>query len=228
MLLNIDLAELEEESEELAQLASIASVCCGAHAGGPAQIRRTLGWCRRWGTAVAAHPSYPDRENFGRKKMEISELSLMQSLRLQLLGLRELAAEEGLRVEGLKPHGALYQAVATEPALGKVLWELTLELLGEVWVIGPPGGTMGSCARDYRVECFADRGYREDGSLIPRDTPGALLQREQVLPQLRQLRAGGLYQVVCLHGDGAHALDLARAVRKELDTPVTIPPRSGG
>ncbi len=216
MLLNIDLGELEGEEEALFELAAIAAVCCGAHAGGPELMRRTLRRCRRSGTVVAAHPSYPDRANFGRKKMDIPLLELEQSLRGQLRLLRELAEEEDVQIAGLKPHGALYHVAAKEPAVARLLLDVARELLGEIWVIGPPGGAMGELGTPYRVEGFADRGYAEDGSLLPRGTPGALLSPPEVLPQLRRLVASGRFDCVCVHGDGPHALDVARLVYQEL------------
>ncbi|HNC99839.1 MAG TPA: LamB/YcsF family protein [Myxococcota bacterium] len=216
MLLNIDLGELEEEAEELFALASIAAVCCGAHAGGPELMRRSLRRCRAAGTLVAAHPSYPDRANFGRLRLDIPWSELEQSLRSQLRLLRELAEEEGLRVAGLKPHGALYHAAAREPELARGLLAVATEVLGEVWVIGPPGGAMGRLGVEYRVEGFADRGYAVDGSLLPRGSPGATLPVEQVLPALRGLLASGRFDCICIHGDGPHALDVARLVHQEL------------
>lgn len=217
MLLNIDLGELEEEAEELFGLASIAAICCGAHAGGPELIRRSLRRCRAAGTVVAAHPSYPDRANFGRLRLEISPAELEQSLREQLLLLRSLAQEEGLRVEGLKPHGALYHVAAKEPDVAQLLLKVATEVLGKLWVIGPPGGAMAAPGMEYRVEAFADRGYAADGSLLPRGMPGALLGPEQVLPALRALLASGRFDCICIHGDGRSALDVARVVRQELD-----------
>ncbi len=217
MLLNIDLGELEEEPEELFALASIAAICCGAHAGGPELIRRSLRRCRAAGTRVAAHPSYPDRANFGRLRLELSPADLERSLREQLLLLRELAQEEGLRVDGLKPHGALYHVAAKEPEVAQLLLNVATEVLGKVWVIGPPGGAMATPGTEYRVEGFADRGYAKDGSLLPRGTPGALLSPGQVLPALRDLIASGRFDCICIHGDGQNALDVARLVRGELE-----------
>jgi 5-oxoprolinase (ATP-hydrolysing) subunit A len=216
MLLNIDLGELEEEAEELFKLASIAAVCCGAHAGGPELMRRSLSRCRAAGTVVAAHPSYPDRVHFGRKPMAIPHSELAMSLRAQLGLLRELAEAEGLVVEGLKPHGALYHVAAREPEVARLLLDVATDVLGPIWVIGPPNGAMGRLGVEYRVEGFADRGYAPDGSLLPRGTPGALLAPEQVLPALRTLVTSGRFDCICIHGDGPHALDVARLVAHEL------------
>jgi UPF0271 protein len=222
-LLNIDLGELPEEDEQLYALAQVANIACGGHAGDERSMREALERCRRHGTRAGAHPSYEDREGFGRKELTVPPEVLRGQVAAQCARLAALAAEVGLPVSHAKPHGALYHAANREPALARAVVSGVVEALGRgVTLIGPGAGALREAAREaglaYAREGFADRGTRPDGSLIPRGQPGALVTeparaRENAL----RLALGGEVDTLCVHGDSPGAVVLAREVRAVLE-----------
>jgi UPF0271 protein len=220
--LNMDLGELPEEPEELYRLAHAANIACGGHAGDVATMSRALDRCKRYGTRAGAHPSYPDLEGFGRRVIEMDPGELAASIEAQCEALLRLAVARGLQVRHAKAHGALYHAAQRDPAIARAFVRGVAVSLGPVSIFGPPSGALLDAARAaglaYLREGFADRGYRPDGSLVPRGEPGALLSDEaRVRAQVRQLVERGAFDTLCVHGDGPHALAFARAAREELD-----------
>ena len=217
-LLNIDLGELPDEPAELYCLAQVANVACGGHAGDEQSMRAALLHCRAQGTAVFAHPSYPDREGFGRRALALSQQEVAQSVVQQVHTLLRLSAEAGVTVEGLKLHGALYHSADADDALAMAI----LQALPGLAVCGPAGGAQQRAAASrglaYRVEKFADRGVAADGKLLPRDAPGALITDPAAacLLAVGYVRSGAA-QTVCVHGDNPRAVEVARAVRQGLD-----------
>ncbi len=210
--LNVDLGELEGEPEELYALADVANVACGGHAGDAASMRRACRLARAHGTRVFAHPSYPDREGFGRRALAIEPDALRSSLQAQCAALLEAAAAEGVAVEGVKPHGALYHAVATDLAVARVAVEGCAAIAGP-WVVAP-GARLAELVPTSLVEGFADRGYAADGTLIPRGAEGALLDdAATAAAQARLLLRMDRFQTLCVHGDRLAAVAIARAVR---------------
>src|SRR5579859_7331846 len=115
--LNIDLGELPDEPDELYALATVVNVACGGHAGDAASMRRATQLAMRHGARIAAHPSYPDREQFGRARMPIPASVLYESIVDQTDALAHIVREVGARLWGAKPHGALYHAAAEDPAV---------------------------------------------------------------------------------------------------------------
>ena len=222
-LLNIDLGEHPGEDEQLYALAHVANIACGGHAGDDASMRRALELCARHGTRVGAHPSYEDREGFGRKALDVTPEVMRRQVAGQCARLARLAASQGVPVRYAKPHGALYHAANASPALARAVVEGVVEALGRsLTIIGPGTGALRDAAREaglaYAREGFADRGTRPDGSLIPRGQPGAVLTdparaRENTV----RLATGGGVDTLCVHGDTPGAVELAREVRAILD-----------
>ncbi|HRG98482.1 MAG TPA: LamB/YcsF family protein [Polyangiaceae bacterium] len=220
-LFNVDAGELDDEPAELWSLAHVLHVACGGHAGDATSMRRALTRAVAAGARVGAHPSYPDREGFGRRTVTLAPRALTESLRAQCASLRKLADDAGVALTSLKPHGALYHDAARSPALARDLAELTRELLGSgASLVGPPGppGALRDAARDaglsYLREGFADRGYAADGALLPRSAEGALItDPETAVAQARALWASGAVDTLCVHGDNPAALPLLRALR---------------
>ncbi|MFO0682672.1 MAG: LamB/YcsF family protein [Sandaracinus sp.] len=215
--LDIDLGELPEEPEALYAVAHLANVACGGHAGDRESVARAVALARAHGTQIGAHPSYPDREGFGRRAMAIAPEALAASIRAQCALLAAIAP-----AAHVKMHGALYHAIDRDEALARVVLAACRETLGEIEVLGPPEGATervaGALGLRFLREGFADRGLMPDGSLVPRGAPGALLE-DPVLAaeQARRLATSGRFDVLCVHGDGAHAVAIARAVREALD-----------
>lgn len=224
--LNIDLGELRGEPRELYELATVVNIACGGHAGDEATMRRALELAESSGARVSAHPSYPDRENFGRRSIELPADELRASVACQVRTLRELGAERKMKVLGLKPHGALYHDVSVREELARVIFEIFMEELAakepEAVLIGPGTGALFGLARErgllYLREGFADRGVDASGRLIPRGTAGALIEDPgKAAERAIQLAESGEVETICVHGDKRGAVEIARAVRRALE-----------
>lgn len=231
--LNADLGEGMGSDDDLLGIVTSANIACGGHAGDRGSMRRTVAHARSRRVAIGAHPSYPDREEFGRRKLTIAGSALQESLTEQIGALAAIAGEEGARVRYLKPHGALYHAVLDDDehaeALVTAAAEHALPLL-----LAPQARerTIGALARMTGVkiysEGFADRGYDDEGFLLPRQRPGAVFSRvDDALAQALDLARGTvrthsgaqlpmLVRSICVHGDTPGAISLARSIRAGL------------
>jgi UPF0271 protein len=221
VLLNVDAGEHDDEPAELHALAHALNVACGGHAGDEASMTRVLAACRAHGVRAGAHPSYPDRAGFGRATMTIARDALAAALTAQCATLARIAARLEVPLVHAKLHGALYHDANRDPALAEVSVRAIVAALGPVTLVGPPKGELSLfCAREglpYAREGFADRALRPDGSLVPRTEPGALItDPSRAAAQAVRLAREGL-DTLCVHGDTAGALAIARAVREALD-----------
>jgi UPF0271 protein len=221
--LNIDLGELDDEPEGLYAAADIANIACGGHAGDERSMRRALRQCLLHGVAAGAHPSFPDRENFGRVRLALAPSALRASVAEQCDRLATLADEEGLPLRFVKPHGALYHAANDDPEVARAVVAAAIESLGHgVVMIGPPRGHLRAFAEDealaFAAEGFADRATRDDGTLVPRSERGALVtEPAAAAAQARALLGRGGFVTLCVHGDTPGAEAIARAVRDVVD-----------
>lgn len=222
-LLNIDLGELPEEDEQLYVLAHVANIACGGHAGDERSIRQALERCVRHGTRAGVHPSYVDREGFGRRALDVTPEVLRAQIAEQCAVLAAQAAIVGVPVEFAKPHGALYHAANRDPSLARAVVAAVIEVFGSgVTFVGPGTGALREAALAaglrYAREGFADRATLPDGSLVPRGQPGAvitdpLVARENAV----RLARGGSVDTLCVHGDTPGAVQVAREVRAALE-----------
>ncbi|HEV3120430.1 MAG TPA: 5-oxoprolinase subunit PxpA [Isosphaeraceae bacterium] len=217
--LNADLGEGFPWDEPLLERVTSASICCGAHAGDPALIMRTLRAARERGVVVGAHPGYADRPSFGRRELALSSHEVERLVIEQVQRLEKLAALVGLELKFIKPHGALYnQAQFQEPIASGVI--SATRRLG-LPVLGQPATHLESMARReglrFVPEGFADRRYLPDGRLVPRTDPRAILDDpEEARAQVLRLVDAGI-QTLCIHGDDPRAVALADRVRGMLD-----------
>jgi 5-oxoprolinase (ATP-hydrolysing) subunit A len=233
--LNADLGEGCGSDEALLDLVSSANIACGWHAGGASAMRECVRWAVAKGVAIGAHPSFYDRENFGRKEMDLPAEEIYAGMLYQMGALAAIARVEGGKVVHVKPHGALYNQAAKSQAISEAIVTAVRDFDPALRVFGLAGSKLVSAAREVGLvaieEVFADRGYRADGSLVPRSQPGALLDDEEevltrvlVMAKDRQVQAvSGEWvsinaQTVCLHGDGDHALAFAKRIRGALET----------
>ncbi|OUM01814.1 5-oxoprolinase subunit PxpA [Variovorax sp. JS1663] len=231
--LNADLGEGCDNDEALLQLVSSANIACGWHAGDAKTMRQCVRWALENGVAIGAHPSWPDRENFGRSEMRLPPEEVIAGMLYQVGALAAIVKAEGGALAHVKPHGALYNQAVKDPVLAEALCEAVRRFDPGLRFFGLAGSGMIDAARRAGLtpveEVFADRGYMPDGSLVPRSRPEALIEDEaqalaQTLSLVRdhQVRAidGTVVEVnaqtVCLHGDGAHALAFARRIRERL------------
>ena len=233
--LNADLGEGCGSDEALLDLVSSANIACGWHAGGASAMRECVRWAVAKGVAIGAHPSFYDRESFGRKEMDLPAEEIYAGMLYQMGALAAIARAEGGKVVHVKPHGALYNQAAKSQAISEAIVTAVRDFDPALRVFGLAGSKLVSAAREVGLvaieEVFADRGYRADGSLVPRSQPGALLDDEEevltrvlVMAKDRQVQAvSGEWvainaQTVCLHGDGDHALAFAKRIRGALET----------
>jgi UPF0271 protein len=223
MDLNVDLGELPDEPEELFDVATQVNVACGGHAGDDTSMLRAARLAARSGAALAAHPSYPDRDGFGRRTIAIEPSALAASLREQCARLAAAARVAGVPVVAVKPHGALYHDANRDPSLASAFADAAVGALGAaIAIVGPPRGELSHVALERKLallrEGFADRGYRADGTLVPRSEPGALvLDPALAAQQAVRLAASGEIDTLCLHADTPGVVDRARAVRAALE-----------
>jgi UPF0271 protein len=221
VLLNLDAGEHDDEPEDLWALADVVSVACGGHAGDERSMARVVRFiaCRDR-PKLGAHPSYPDRQHFGRRSMQIDPEALRATITEQLELLEAIAAAHGQRVEWVKPHGALYHDAAKQLHTAAALLFGVRDALGtNVAIIGPPRGVLADTAEKfgfrYLREGFADRATRADGMLVPRDEPGALITNPTEAAA-RALLLANEVDTICVHADTPGALEIARAVRDAL------------
>jgi len=219
-LLNVDAGELPDEPDELYALADVVNVACGGHAGDEASMRRVLAFCKQSATRAGAHPSYPDRAGFGREPVAMSADALRASVAEQCRALASAARSLGVPIRHAKLHGALYHAANADLEVARAALGGVVAALGsDITVLGPPRGATLEAARElglsYAREGFADRATRADGSLVPRGEPGAMID-EPAQAAARALALSDEVDTICVHGDGPHALAIARAVRRAL------------
>jgi len=231
--LNADLGEGCGNDEALLALISSANIACGWHAGDAATMVQTVKWALEHGVAIGAHPSYPDRENFGRTEMQRDPEAVYADMLYQIGALEAIVRAQGGELHHVKPHGALYNQAVRDPALARAIVRAVRDFDADLVFFGLAGSHMIDIAREaglrVKQEVFADRGYNPDGTLVRRGTPGALHEDEEValnqtLTMVREKRVRAIdgswvpiqAETVCLHGDGAHALAFARRIRERL------------
>jgi len=232
--LNCDLGEGPGDLDlALLDWVTSANIACGFHAGGPVAMARTVRAALARGVALGAHPGWPDRQGFGRRNLELPPSEAYALVLYQAGALGALARAAGGRLRHLKPHGALYNQAAGDSALAGAVVRAARDYDPELILVGPSGSRLLQAAQDagqpWASEVFADRSYEPDGSLTPRDRPGAFIQDPQqaaarVLRMVREGRAacrgGGEVALradtVCLHGDQPGALAFARSLRRAL------------
>ncbi|RZL92185.1 MAG: 5-oxoprolinase subunit PxpA, partial [Variovorax sp.] len=238
--LNADLGEGAPDDAALLGLVSSANIACGWHAGDARLMQATVAAALARGVAIGAHPSYPDRENFGRTELQLNAAQVRADLIYQIGALDALARAAGGRLHHVKPHGALYNQAARDPVLADAVAAAVRAVDPALALYGLAGSALlraaGRAGLRAVAEVFADRGYRADGSLVPRSEPGAFVASvdEAVRRTLRMVREGVVeavsgetvalqVQTICLHGDGPHALAFARAIHAALrDAGVTL------
>lgn len=229
--LNIDAGELPDEPAELYRLAHGVSIACGGHAGDAGSMAHALDMCRLHACRAGAHPSYPDREGFGRREMTMPAAELARVVLEQCASLAALAEARGVEVSHMKPHGALYHAANRDRDMAHAIVQAAKHALGPgIAIVGPATGALRDAAvaagLGYAREGFADRGTRDDGTLVPRGEAGAMIT-EPALAARAATALAPRVDTVCVHGDSPGALEIARAVRAELDALARAPERKG-
>ena len=222
------------DDDAMLDIVSSANVACGFHAGDAAGILQTLRSAAAHGVAVGAHVSYRDLAGFGRRAMDVASADLQADVIYQIGALRGLAAAAGTTVRFVKPHGALYHAVAYDERQAHDVIAAIRAIDPDLVLVGLAGSPLLDCARASGLrtvaEAFADRAYMPDGSLVSRREKGAVLHdaREVAERMLRLATEGVVTAIdgstvrlqadsVCVHGDSPGAVEMARQVRASLE-----------
>lgn len=220
--------------EEVLGVVSSANVACGFHAGDPVVMARTAALAKARGAAVGAHPGFPDLQGFGRRNMTLSPEEARECVLYQLGALDAFLRPLGMKLQHVKPHGALYNMAAKDPALAKAICLAVRDFDPGLIVLGLSGGQLGVQAEALGLravsEVFADRAYEEDGTLVSRSKPGAMIadEDEAAARVVRMVTEGVVTAVtgrdipiradsVCVHGDGPRALAFAKKIRAALE-----------
>ncbi len=212
---------------------SLANIACGYHAGDVDTMRKTIALSIKFGVAIGAHPSFYDPDNFGRQEMNLSVGELYELITQQLIVFSEVASAFEVKVNHVKPHGALYNMAAKDALMANVIAKAVKDFDSDLVLVGLSGSHAIAQAKAIGLktasEVFADRTYQDDGSLTPRSQPGALIENtEQVIKQVLQMINNGtvttasgkeipiVAETICIHGDGKHAVDFARTIFQAL------------
>jgi len=213
----------------LMQYISSANIACGFHAGDPVIMRETVRLALKHHVAIGAHPGFPDLQGFGRREMKMSPDEVFAMTLYQIGALQAIARAEGGELHHVKPHGALYNMAAKDRNLADAIARATQQAGADLVLYGLSGSALIEAGKAIGLrtasEIFADRTYQDDGSLTPRSQPNALLENTaQAVAQALQMvqrqnvesingkTVGLISETICLHGDGAHALEFATAI----------------
>lgn len=211
-----------------------ANIACGYHAGDEATMRKIVRLCLQQQVNIGAHPSFFDKENFGRTAMQLPASEMYELVTTQLNIINKIIIEEGGKLHHVKPHGALYNMAAKDSVIAKIIAKAVKDFEASLVYYGMSGSVMIKEAAKQGLqtanEVFADRTYQPDGSLTPRSLPNALLVNvTDVIAQVLQLAKENkvttvtgkkidlIADTICIHGDGKHAVEFAKAIYKQVN-----------
>jgi UPF0271 protein len=232
--LNSDLGEGAGHDNEILDLVSSANIACGFHAGDASSIFATIQAARERNVSLGAHPSFPDRENFGRTEMNLPPAEVYSAVAYQIGAFHGLARAADGQMNHVKAHGALYNMAARDRALADVIANAVFALDPELILFAPAGSQLDFAATELGLttasEVFADRNYRADGSLVPRTDSRAFVHDpiEAADRIIRMLMEGKVHavdgtdldisaQTICVHGDNPQAVEFVRKLRDRLE-----------
>ena len=227
--LNCDMGENIGNDADIMPFITSANIACGFHAGDAVTMRETVRLAKRFGVAVGAHPSWRDREGFGRREMSLPAGEAEALVREQVEALAAIAQAEGVELRHVKPHGALYNQAAKDRELANAIARAVKTVSGELVLVGLAGSGLVEAGLEVGLrvadEGFPDRNYDPDGMLVSRreshaiiESPDEVAVHALKLAQVgidfggRRVRVGTL----CLHGDHPRAVENARRVREAL------------
>ncbi|HAH68981.1 MAG TPA: LamB/YcsF family protein, partial [Synergistaceae bacterium] len=222
------------DDEAVMDAVTSANVACGFHAGDPLVMKKTIKNCAAKGVAVGAHPGYPDLVGFGRRNMKCTPEEEYADCLYQIGALSAFCRTNGLALQHVKPHGAMYNQAAKDPGLARAIARAVKDSGENIILMGLANSEFENAAKEmgvpFAAEAFADRGYMPDGSLVPRSQPGAIIHdvEEAAKRVVRMVTEGTVGAVdgtvinfrpqsICMHGDTPEAVDMAKTVRRELE-----------
>ena len=230
--------------EAMLAVVNSANVACGFHAGDPLVMRRTVATAKAQGVSIGAHPSFPDLQGFGRRRIEMAPREVEAMVIFQIGALQAIAHAEGHAVTHVKPHGALNNIACEDLALARCIAHAVRSAGRELILLAPALSELVTAGREAGLavveEIFADRAYTDEGDLVPRSHPQAMVHGAEasVRHVLTILEGGALVSIhgkrlpcvagsICVHGDNAEAVVTAQAVRAALEArgcdPVPLP-----
>lgn len=213
----------------LMQYITSANIACGFHAGDPVIMRQTVRLALKYHIAIGAHPGFPDLQGFGRREIKMSPEEVFAMTLYQIGALQAIVRAEGGALHHVKPHGALYNLAAKDRKLADAIAHATQQSGTNLVLYGLSGSALIEAGKAIGLrtasEVFADRSYQDDGSLTPRSQANALIEEPakavaQAMQMVRQQSVASVNgkiiildaETICLHGDGAHALEFATAI----------------
>ena len=219
--------------DQVIPLVSSVNVACGMHAGDPVVMRRTVKLAAEAGTSIGAHPGYPDLQGFGRRDMALSPDEAYAYVLYQVGALQAFCHAEGVRVNHVKPHGQLYNRAAVDADLAQAIAAAVHDADDSLVLVGLANGELIRAGRAAGIrtaqEFFADRNYTDEGLLVSRKLPNAVIADEDfaVARVVRAVQEGTIEaasgktinvsaDTICIHGDNAHALAFASKIRSAL------------
>ena len=231
--INCDMGEGIGNDEAIMPFVTSANIACGYHAGDEQTIRSTILLAKKHGVRIGAHPSFHDRENFGRTEMPCTPDEVYHLVHKQLMLFKKVADECGMETQHVKPHGALYNMAARDEEMAMAIALAIKDFNSHLHLYGLSNSHLISAAKKFglrsKQEVFADRTYRDDGSLTPRSEPNAMIEDEekavqQVLQMVEQktvtTTSGKTIPIqadtICIHGDGVHAVAFAKRLHTAL------------
>jgi 5-oxoprolinase (ATP-hydrolysing) subunit A len=217
------------QDELLMDYVSSVNIACGFHAGDPRTMRLTVEAAIKKNVAIGAHPGYPDIQGFGRREIKMSPSEVYETVLYQIGALSAFATAAGSKLSHVKPHGALYNSAAKDSILAEAIASAVRDAGDHLTLIGLSGSKLIDEGKKKGLktlnEVFGDRTYQEDGSLTPRTVAGSLIedpntaaaQSLQMVSRKTVTSTSGKEipvqaDTICIHGDGKHALDFARAI----------------
>ncbi|WMI65372.1 5-oxoprolinase subunit PxpA [Aestuariibaculum sp. YM273] len=232
--INADVGEGIDNEEQLMPFLSSCNIACGGHAGDEGTMRKVVKLAKVHQVKVGAHPSFPDKENFGRQAMEMPYAALFESLKHQVDGLLKILREEQVSLHHIKPHGALYNMAAADKKLAGVVIEVLKTYATPVQLYVPYGSVIADLAVQHNIpivyEVFADRNYNDDLSLVSRLKKDALIHDvddmfEHVYRMISMREVKSIdgtnvpirVDTVCVHGDNSEAIKLVENLWKRLE-----------
>lgn len=232
--INCDMGEgMAGRDELLMPYIHSANIACGYHAGDSATMWKTVELAVKYNVAIGAHPSFLDRDNFGRTEMNSSPEEIYELISQQLILLHDITTALDTRLQHVKPHGALYNMSARDPAIANTITKAIKDFDPSLTLFGLSGSHSIHEAKALGLktasEVFADRTYRDDGSLTPRSQPHAVIENvDKAVQQVNQMIKEGtvttlsgkkipvVAETICIHGDGKQAVKFAQAIHDAL------------
>lgn len=219
--------------DKIIPLITSANVACGYHAADPVVMNKTIALAKEAGIRVGAHPGFPDLMGFGRRNMNVSKEEAKAYTMYQLGALDAFCRAHGVKMQHVKPHGAMYNMAAKDYELSVAICEAIKEFDDRLIVMALSGGELVRAAKDMglrvALEVFADRAYEEDGSLVARTKEGAMItdEEEAIRRVIRMVKEQKVTAItgkdidikadsICVHGDGAKALAFVERIREAM------------